>query len=160
MKRQGKRAASRAGFTLIELMVVIGIMLLIMSVLFPAYNHAQRTARRTRARTDIHNIQTAIVAYHREYGRYPMQTSAQAPSYTGTNYKGLIDILRGNDVGNNNPRSIQFLEVSKGSHSVEHGMVDPWGQPYRVSVNASRHAVRVSSPGNPDPRFREELTTD
>jgi len=160
MKRQEKRGASRKGFTLIELMVVIGIMLLIMSVLFPAFNHARRTAQRTRARTDIHTIQAAIVAYHREYNRYPMQTAAQAPAYTGASYKNLIDILKGSNVGNNNTRSIQFLEVSKGSHSDQYGMVDPWGQLYSIQVDARTDTVRVSSPGNPDPRFREELTTE
>lgn len=61
----------RRGFTLIELLVVIAIIGILAGLLMPALARAKRKAQITQATTEIKNLESAISAYHAEYGRYP-----------------------------------------------------------------------------------------
>jgi len=54
------RAPRRAGFTLVELLVVIGIIVLLIGLLLPAISGAREAAKRTRATAEIRQLETAI----------------------------------------------------------------------------------------------------
>jgi prepilin-type N-terminal cleavage/methylation domain-containing protein len=61
----------RGGFTLVELLVVIGIMAVLMALLAPMIMQAWRSANRTRMASDLQAIATALEAYHQDHGAYP-----------------------------------------------------------------------------------------
>ena len=67
MWRKGK------GFTLIELMVVIAIILILALIAIPAYRNMQIRAKRSRAMTDLKTIATALEAFYTDWGKYPKQ---------------------------------------------------------------------------------------
>ncbi len=59
------------GFTLIELMVTIGIIAILSAVLFASYNSAREQARDKLRMSDLKEMQVALELYKAQHGRYP-----------------------------------------------------------------------------------------
>jgi prepilin-type N-terminal cleavage/methylation domain-containing protein len=121
----------RNAFTLIELLIVIAIIGILMSLLFPAVNSALDAARKAQAKNDVVQIATAITAYEAEYGKLPDNASTVS--------RALVRVLTGEDT-NANPRKIVFLEVQaskkgKSGTNVSGNFVDPWGGTYSIALD-------------------------
>jgi len=113
--------AERYGFTLIELLVVISIIAVLAGLAFPAVNGAMDSARKARAKSDVTQIATAVVAYETEYGKLPTISGNSVNT-------AFLATLSGNST--DNPRKIVFLELSewkkgKGGTNAS-GFCDPW----------------------------------
>jgi prepilin-type N-terminal cleavage/methylation domain-containing protein len=137
---------SPPGFTIIELLVVVAVIGVLMSLLFPAVQTALDSAKKAQAKNDVVQIATAIVAFDTEYGRLPNSNSA--PQQLSTN---ILGALTGSDT-NLNPRRIIFLEVlnyKKGKGGISNGIfVDPWARPYYAALDGDYdNQVGVSTNG-------------
>src|SRR4051812_12032191 len=61
----------RRGFTMIELLVVIGIIVVLMSILIPAVGRVQLQARIADTRAQIQKISSAMENYYKDNNAYP-----------------------------------------------------------------------------------------
>lgn len=76
MKSNRKHHARRRGFTLMELLVVIGIILVLAALLLPMVNRARRQAQRATVRADLITISQTLDQYHSDFGIYPQTGTA------------------------------------------------------------------------------------
>src|SRR5436309_7988345 len=61
----------RSGFTLIELVAVIAIIGLLIALLLPAVQAAREAARRTKCRSNLHNVCLALHTYADIHASFP-----------------------------------------------------------------------------------------
>lgn len=66
--RGGNRPGLRSGFTLVELLVVIGIIALLVSILLPALNKAREAATMTACLSNIRQLSLAVIMYANDHG--------------------------------------------------------------------------------------------
>lgn len=70
----GKRwqsSTNSAGFTLIEIIVVTGIIGLLAALVMASLNLSRVKSRDARRQEDLHEVETALEIYHNEKGAYP-----------------------------------------------------------------------------------------
>jgi general secretion pathway protein G len=72
--RQGTRAT--AGFTLIELMIVMSLIVILASVGLTMYTNSQTSAREAVLREDLFRMRDAIDQYYADKNRYPASLDA------------------------------------------------------------------------------------
>jgi prepilin-type N-terminal cleavage/methylation domain-containing protein len=94
----------KTGMTLVELLVVLGIIALLVGILLPALTVVQKTAKETKQRAQFSAIDLALTAYKQDFGDYP--PSEMSPNFM--NYCGaqkMTEALVGWDLLGFHPRS-------------------------------------------------------
>ena len=126
MKSLGKRIRRAAGFTLIELMVVLVIIGVLAALIVPNVLDRTDDARATAARTDINNLVSALKLYKLDNQRYPsadqgLEALVKKPSGGAlpANWRLYLDKLP----------------------------ADPWGRPYQYIFPGVKGEVDVFSLG-------------
>jgi prepilin-type N-terminal cleavage/methylation domain-containing protein len=158
----GRPGHTKSGFSLIELLVVMVVIAVLLSLLFPVFSGVQERAKKVQARNDLTQIVTAVNAYETEYGKYPLPTAFSGAEYdvggaSGSSTKGLFDALRGLDPLSN-PRQIVFINPPDakdparpraGMASAADGQFyDPWGRPYAIRIDADYNETVTNPYGN------------
>jgi general secretion pathway protein G len=110
---------NRAGFTMIELMIVIVIIGLLGGVLAPAVNNALKKARIGTAKTALMNIKKGVISFQAELARYP------------STLKDLIKRPKSGDERVTKKWSGPYY----GEEGIEEMPEDPWGGKFHYKLN-------------------------
>jgi prepilin-type N-terminal cleavage/methylation domain-containing protein len=135
-------------FTLIELLVVISIIVILLSLLFPAFQGVQNQARKTQAKNDLTQTVTAVNAYYTEYGKYPVVIDDTPLASNSDLFYTLRAIASGTANANDaaNPRKIVFLNIPdakdqtaprSGIKTSDGQWYDPWGVIYKIAIDGT-----------------------
>jgi general secretion pathway protein G len=112
---------NRAGFTLIELMIVVVILGLLASVVMPRMLNRTEQARRTKAKIDIRNIESALSLFKTDTGRFPttsegLKALVSNPGVKGYNSDDYFDRIPMDPWGN------QYVYICPGIHSKDYDL--------------------------------------
>ena len=132
-----RRAPS--GFTLFEMVVVLGVLGILGAVVFAFFPAAKETNRKARAAGDLMVIQQGLEAYRSKYGDYPRYTGV-LPASVASGEEYLLNALNGrfgpkqNKIDVNsmlNNALLVFENPDLPFDEVRHNrIIDPWRQPY------------------------------
>jgi len=99
MKVPFRKRQRGTAFTLVELLVVLGIIAILAAVIGVSVGSAIRFAKRTKASSMATSIQTSVQNYYTEYGVYPVPSGTTTDSYIagtdGSDWQPLIIALCG-----------------------------------------------------------------
>ena len=139
-----RRKTERGGFTMVELLGVIGVIAVLLAILFPALVGASRKGKISQALSECSGLDSALQSYYREYGVYPAIGSSTYDSGLESTSGGLetdkdlVAILRGENLFSQNPRRLTFMDIPQDQIDADDAddpddgpFIDPWGEPYR-----------------------------
>jgi type II secretory pathway pseudopilin PulG len=72
------RRATAGGFTLVEVLLTIAILMVVITLSLAAINKARRTAAMNRVRADFQSLSVALEQYKSDYRKYPMRGLADS----------------------------------------------------------------------------------
>lgn len=102
-----KPKRQKTGFTIIELLTIMSIIIIIIGVLLPALSTINWYAKYTTQRNQFRNIDTGLQAYENDFGEYPdssaMDTATPPAPYCGA--MKLAEAMAGQDGLGFNPDS-------------------------------------------------------
>lgn len=93
MTRLFPRHAAPGGFTLIEVVVVIGLIGLLVALLIPAVQYGREAARRGECSNNLRQIGLAINGYVGVEGQLPQGTPIKTPESTESNRSVFVAVL-------------------------------------------------------------------
>jgi prepilin-type N-terminal cleavage/methylation domain-containing protein len=129
------KPALRAGFTLVEMLVVIVIIAILIGMLGGAYIQARNHAKRGRAETQLRELVKAWNQYYMTYTNFPSSGTVPVPM----TYANLQPLLASDTT--DNPKGIPFLSISLQSGAT---YCDPWGNPYYITFGSQQAPQEVA----------------
>ena len=109
------------GFTLIEVLVVVGILIILASIMIPSVRPFLSRGKKAKARADIARLEIAVQAYSSDFGEYPADMNIASLTRLLTDINLYIANTRWQG---------PYLELKKEEVSAGQ-FVDPWGNGYR-----------------------------
>ncbi len=94
--KKNKQRLQKAGFTLIELMIVVVILGLLATIVMPRILDRPEQARRMKAKVDIRSIESALALFKTDTGRFPttsegLEALVSDPGIKGYNSDGYLN---------------------------------------------------------------------
>ena len=104
---------ARRGFSLIELLIVIAIILIIITIAVPKLGNAKRFAQETAAIQAMKTIHTAQVQYSSQYGRFATTLIELGPPASGSTSAASADIIQ-SDLASGEKQGYKFTMTANG----------------------------------------------
>jgi type II secretory pathway pseudopilin PulG len=129
--------ARRRAFTLVELLVVIGIIILLAAILLPAVLAVIKQGQIKTARGELLSLKNALQAFQNDNGKLPLTVALQGAAdrlLDEAESRTVVRVLTGADT-TVNTRHVLYLE---GQSAKDDGtFLDPWDQQYRLVMDSN-----------------------
>ena len=135
---------ARKGFTLIEMLVVIGIIAVLIGVGMTTYSAATRKAQEARAREVVSNVATALEAIYQREGSFPRRVLARGGN------DGEMDADVAYELAKRKAMTLTYDDNSKKTVGADRcGVLTPWAQDVvkRKSSSGAMDGAAVPSGG-------------
>jgi len=146
------------GFSLVELIAVVGIIVILAGLLFPAVASLLKKAELARAQNEVDMVANSIRQYFVETGQLPLDNTGNCArthnwvntynnSIHSTNRIATIDSTTRATLANlaakltipaQNPARRVFLEMETDSNGL---LVDPWGNPFGIRLDCAQSTL-------------------
>jgi prepilin-type N-terminal cleavage/methylation domain-containing protein len=157
------RCARQSGFTLVEVIVVLSVVLLLTGIAVPMLSSYMEDGRRARAEDECKVLGAAVMSFYKDTGVYPARSSAGTNNYVYSMFTGstmpstnpfnaghnwitwAMNATRGDLLDNhllqNQPQNTTGAAYPttgsnrwRGPYVAGNTPLDPWGRPYVVNV--------------------------
>lgn len=117
---------TKKAFTLLELLVVIGIIAVLAGMLLGALHKVKKYTKKVEAREMMYEVRVAFKQYLVDYRKFPdMDATVTDPD--------VLDVLAGKT---HNSLGHKYMDVTTNEAVV--GLLDPWNNLYRVCIDNGR----------------------
>ena len=121
------------GFTLIEMLTVIGILGILMAAAFTGLSQAQRIARTAKAQTEVRQLINAWFAYEAANDDWPAQMPENGEPVEASQ-SVLSELL-----GESGDGKVYLNAPMRGGY-----FRDPWGTPYKLKITSRSNVPPIS----------------
>jgi prepilin-type N-terminal cleavage/methylation domain-containing protein len=113
-----RRSLRQSGFSLVELLIVIAIILIILAFAVPKLTSARMQAQETAAIKAIDTINTAQQQYYSQFGRYASNLQELGPPTSGNSGPAAADLI-GGDLATGTKQGYVFtMSATPGGYTV------------------------------------------
>ena len=113
----------RKGFTLVEMLVVIGIIAILIVAGMTTFSAATRKAQQARAREVVSNVATALDAIYQREGAFPRRVLTEGAS------DGEMTPEVAYELAKRNAMTLTYIESMKKTTGADRcGVLTPWAQ--------------------------------
>ena len=117
MQQVRKRVVTR-GFSLIELLIVIAIILVIIGIALPKFNVAQMSSRELAVQQEIRTINTAQVQYQSQFGNFATTLAQLGPPASGAPGAAAADLIPGSLASGEKDQYTFVLTATPGGYTI------------------------------------------
>jgi prepilin-type N-terminal cleavage/methylation domain-containing protein/prepilin-type processing-associated H-X9-DG protein len=148
------RLPRSAGFTLVELLVVIGIIAVLIAILMPALQKARQAAMQVRCQSNLRQLATLVLIYAQNYNdAIPYQSSFSNGTWS---WRNRLDIWQTGNAYNGPYNRMQYSGTIFNCPFVEAGDIGPpdltdpdgWACHYGLNINLNVNATASTVVGS------------
>ena len=123
------KCLEKSGFTLVELLVVIAMLMLLAGAVTSSVAKAQQRAKIAQATAEAQEMTNAIRSFEHFWGEKDLQSKMPKLNDTPADESSMSFILGGGPGPDGDKLPVLYNASIKGGQ-----ILDPWGHPYRVTI--------------------------